>query len=321
MLLRLPDRAAAAGPDGRAWEVGDRLLSCNGYDWAEEPSGDIPPGPRANGLWNDCWCVLADLLTDDGERWPPARPRSTEAIPVPGTGRHGCAGATAAGTAGRGCRGWRSGTSGESRGITLAAIYERACHDSDTHRLLPQAPERPEPTAQRAGEFPRRPPWRRSAVSATASPGGRTAGRRTSSPTSSGALPARCGPGPRCSPRSVTTSTCTPSSSSRVRFVDGQQEALDLPELTVEPLGGSSSASAAMPSSVRMVSVSAARRSRATARRGLPRSIATAWSPPRARGWTRWRPTPSPNRSPGPTAVEVWRCLKATGSPSAATEA
>ncbi len=68
MLLRLPDEAAADGPGGRPWAAGDRMISCNGYDRADDPSGDIPPGPRASGLWNDCWCVLADPLTDDRER-------------------------------------------------------------------------------------------------------------------------------------------------------------------------------------------------------------------------------------------------------------
>jgi hypothetical protein len=67
-LLRLPARLAADGPGGRTWEVGDRMVTCNGYGWTDDPTGDTPPGPRADGTWNDVWCVLADLLTDDRDR-------------------------------------------------------------------------------------------------------------------------------------------------------------------------------------------------------------------------------------------------------------
>jgi hypothetical protein len=68
MLLRLPDQAVDDGPNQRQWTVGDRMITCNGYDRAEDPSGDLPLGSRQTGLWNDCWCVLADPLTDDQER-------------------------------------------------------------------------------------------------------------------------------------------------------------------------------------------------------------------------------------------------------------
>ena len=61
-LLRLPNKLAA----GRA--AGDRMISCNSYWHSDDPSGDTPPGPKASGVWNDCTCVLADLLTDDADR-------------------------------------------------------------------------------------------------------------------------------------------------------------------------------------------------------------------------------------------------------------
>ena len=68
MLLRLPDWLVEDGPPGRTWSVGDRMISCNGYIALEDPSDDMPMGPRANGEWNDCWCILADPISEDHAR-------------------------------------------------------------------------------------------------------------------------------------------------------------------------------------------------------------------------------------------------------------
>ena len=68
MLLRLPQYMEDQGPPGRTWSVGDRMISCNGYNRFKEPPDDVPIGPRAVGGWNDCWCVLADPISDDHAR-------------------------------------------------------------------------------------------------------------------------------------------------------------------------------------------------------------------------------------------------------------
>ncbi len=65
ILLHFPQQCQKQGPKGRAWLIGDRMISCNGYDGMEDPSGDIALGPRSGGGWNECWPVVADLLTDD----------------------------------------------------------------------------------------------------------------------------------------------------------------------------------------------------------------------------------------------------------------
>lgn len=60
VLLRLPESLG--------YQAGDRLITCNGYDQLDKPSGDIRPGPHSISTWNECWCVLADPLTDDAAR-------------------------------------------------------------------------------------------------------------------------------------------------------------------------------------------------------------------------------------------------------------
>lgn len=64
MLLRMPD----GKPSGVSWSVGDRMISCNGCHFTEDPSGDVERGPKAESVWNEMWCIVADLICEDASR-------------------------------------------------------------------------------------------------------------------------------------------------------------------------------------------------------------------------------------------------------------
>lgn len=80
ILLELPKALRQQGPRGRPWLIGDRMISCTGFDWTETPSGDIPLGPKADWYSNECWCVLADLLTSDTRRLDEAKAELPEEL-------------------------------------------------------------------------------------------------------------------------------------------------------------------------------------------------------------------------------------------------
>jgi hypothetical protein len=67
-LLRMPDASLDAKPSGGAWSVGDRMISCNGYHFTEDRSGDVERGPKADSVCNEMWCIVADLICEDSAR-------------------------------------------------------------------------------------------------------------------------------------------------------------------------------------------------------------------------------------------------------------
>jgi hypothetical protein len=68
MLLRLPNELGDNKATNKPLRQGDRLVTCNTYQRSDEPSGDIPLGPEATGDWNDCWFVIANLISSDQAR-------------------------------------------------------------------------------------------------------------------------------------------------------------------------------------------------------------------------------------------------------------
>jgi hypothetical protein len=66
MLLRLPDSTSR---DLRInLKSGTRLVTCNTYGTLAPELCDISLGPQASGMWTNCNCVIADLITEDTDR-------------------------------------------------------------------------------------------------------------------------------------------------------------------------------------------------------------------------------------------------------------